>query len=985
MPTFPIQGLRPYWAALKAWLNTSINDDGTLKPHANFTTLLTGFSAGASSLTTDSVPGDRSVKKGMNVFVGAGLITCEGRFVRTVTGTTTFNIGGDGTANAPFKFDHSAGETVVILPAGEKDVPLTFYDCKPSDNTFADSGPNLQAAFDDSLYHRMRLSGLFRRFYTQEPLVVSSEQKLAYLQILAGSVGTLGSNGYAPNDRWGAMVTMADAVNDSSIVVTAGADGFIRSATLLPWSTFGDGHSVIHKGSAVGGGGSTPTGIVKGRRYFHKNNKSRACTIDPATNVFTVTDGLDHQLQVGDFIAIGFDPQNPPGSVNNALCYGNVSSSNAGYAVISTPTSTTFTISTVAGGAVLDITSAGSGVTFSPTNRRASNVDTTNNIFTCVNHNLVNDDRVRFVSPTTAPGGITLGTDYYAIVIDADNFKVSTTSGGAVVDVTSVGSNVQYITPYRYLVSDRRFHTEIVTNTPGDMRAWRQLQALQRWYFEDVLLDGSNYVLVGMRANVQQPSESFKVRAEHFSYVSAYIGGQDGYWQNCMFLNAPTCLVLGRTIEAEVGGGATSTYMRFTDLNIEGIYFRGIQNWGFSNSITNLHNEGGGTHFTKAVTPDAATNLITCAAHGLTHMQPVSFGGTPPAPLVAGVIYYVNLPLWLADPVNTFYISADVDPPGLPAPVIDLTDAGSSPTVQTQHVSIENRGDALQLSGQTLMNVASAMDGRSRTIFRIPLGASTLQRSFFASGFHAPSGSDPNTVLIDDVPNNKKVYIGDVTPATGTPGAYTGGYSGTPIHEIAYGANGQATYRNWMKVYLGAGGRMMKWLGFNLAAAMIRIEGGTAQTGPHIELIAGSGQTGYMVDVLASDGATRIGGVDVKSIHYGPALRPTKIDATVPGAGGSVAIDASAGSMHLVTVADSTAFTISPPTNPPVGNQTQTLTVIVFNNTAGAINAAFSSAANGWVFPTAFTQPAAGKRKKVTADWQPSLAKWIADVPSADY
>lgn len=69
--------------------------------------------------------------------------------------------------------------------------------------------------------------------------------------------------------------------------------------------------------------------------------------------------------------------------------------------------------------------------------------DAGNDNFTDEAHGLQNDDRVEF-SADTLPGGISAETNYY-IVNKADNtFQVSTSSGGSVVDITSVGTNVKY-------------------------------------------------------------------------------------------------------------------------------------------------------------------------------------------------------------------------------------------------------------------------------------------------------------------------------------------------------------------------------------------------------------------------------------------------------------------------------------------------------------------------------------------------------------
>jgi hypothetical protein len=65
-------------------------------------------------------------------------------------------------------------------------------------------------------------------------------------------------------------------------------------------------------------------------------------------------------------------------------------------------------------------------------------VDTTNERILCEQHGLVNDDKVVFYGGTP-PTGITEGTVYWVVgntAADPDYFQVSTTQGGAAVNIT---------------------------------------------------------------------------------------------------------------------------------------------------------------------------------------------------------------------------------------------------------------------------------------------------------------------------------------------------------------------------------------------------------------------------------------------------------------------------------------------------------------------------------------------------------------------
>ena len=106
----------------------------------------------------------------------------------------------------------------------------------------------------------------------------------------------------------------------------------------------------------------------------------------------------------------------------------------------------------------LSMTNAGSGYTSAPTvvialPRRTittTYVDTTTNLFSFDDHSLVAGDAIKyFHGGGAAAGGLTNNTTYYVIASGlisgtGGKFKVSATSGGSEVDITSTGNNAQY-------------------------------------------------------------------------------------------------------------------------------------------------------------------------------------------------------------------------------------------------------------------------------------------------------------------------------------------------------------------------------------------------------------------------------------------------------------------------------------------------------------------------------------------------------------
>jgi hypothetical protein len=78
--------------------------------------------------------------------------------------------------------------------------------------------------------------------------------------------------------------------------------------------------------------------------------------------------------------------------------------------------------------------------------------DLAGNDIQSVAHGLAADDRVVFetIEQLTTPTGITLGTVYFVLAagLTTDAFNISTTSGGAEVDITAVGSAIwRKVTP----------------------------------------------------------------------------------------------------------------------------------------------------------------------------------------------------------------------------------------------------------------------------------------------------------------------------------------------------------------------------------------------------------------------------------------------------------------------------------------------------------------------------------------------------------
>jgi len=74
-----------------------------------------------------------------------------------------------------------------------------------------------------------------------------------------------------------------------------------------------------------------------------------------------------------------------------------------------------------------------------------SNINTVTNTLTFIGHGFHHAQAVGIFTTGIAPAGLTVGTPYYIILIDADNFQLTTVPGGTVIDITTTGSGLQKV------------------------------------------------------------------------------------------------------------------------------------------------------------------------------------------------------------------------------------------------------------------------------------------------------------------------------------------------------------------------------------------------------------------------------------------------------------------------------------------------------------------------------------------------------------
>lgn len=161
--------------------------------------------------------------------------------------------------------------------------------------------------------------------------------------------------------------------------------------------------------------------------------------VDPGTDTFTVTGHgytVDTKVTFGSSTAL-------PGGLDFGTDY-----------FIKNPTANTFQLSNYWDGPVLDITSSGVGnlqvraTKISGTvgyNFTPNDVNTALDKITIVNHGFINNRILTFKANGVLPSGLTIGVQYYALVLTPDEFQVSLTPSGIPVDLSTPGIGQQQV------------------------------------------------------------------------------------------------------------------------------------------------------------------------------------------------------------------------------------------------------------------------------------------------------------------------------------------------------------------------------------------------------------------------------------------------------------------------------------------------------------------------------------------------------------
>lgn len=114
-----------------------------------------------------------------------------------------------------------------------------------------------------------------------------------------------------------------------------------------------------------------------------------------------------------------------------------------------------------------ELAETSTGVTAHPT--QTFTADTTYDTLKCVGHGVKEGDQVVVASTTTLPTGLTASTNYFAVEVTPNAFKVALFPGGDAIDITGAGSGTH--TFYKVGSVEMDFASANV-DTAGLYRGW---------------------------------------------------------------------------------------------------------------------------------------------------------------------------------------------------------------------------------------------------------------------------------------------------------------------------------------------------------------------------------------------------------------------------------------------------------------------------------------------------------------------------------
>lgn len=224
-------------------------------------------------------------------------------------------------------------------------------------------------------------------------------------------------------------------------------------------------HGLAANDAVVLSGGTAPSPLVLGTTYYARDiagNDFKLSATPGGTAIDLTTNGSGFSVQLPrNFSEVGFSHIGTSGTNLNmrALFAGGAVTVLAGQqlrviyqfqATISPTTPQTKTFS----------------ITGWPSLQQLVTPDQSTDVITLTAHGFTANMPLSFQG-TTAPAGLTFGTTYYARDITSNTFKVSATPGGAAIDFTTNGSNVNVLTHTQGVEQCEMVHLSVVSASTG--------------------------------------------------------------------------------------------------------------------------------------------------------------------------------------------------------------------------------------------------------------------------------------------------------------------------------------------------------------------------------------------------------------------------------------------------------------------------------------------------------------------------------------
>lgn len=158
-------------------------------------------------------------------------------------------------------------------------------------------------------------------------------------------------------------------------------------------------------------------------------------------------------------------------------------------------------------------------------------------IITSASHGLRDGDIVQFTTTTTLPAGLSLLTNYYVKVIDANTFYVSSSLNGSTVDITDTGTGTHSFNLKGRTIECEDFkHLVVSVHTSGSANMTYKFQGsnqkgvnfhvaqstTNRWsYLRSVDLDSGTYVAgaTGYSPAGTDENRTFEINTNGIKYI----------------------------------------------------------------------------------------------------------------------------------------------------------------------------------------------------------------------------------------------------------------------------------------------------------------------------------------------------------------------------------------------------------------------------------------------------------------------------------